>query len=110
MRTNGCFTNASPITEPRPTSTLNKPLGKPASSKIFANSSAIKEVTSAGFKMTALPPANAGANFCTSLAIGEFHGVIAATTPTGSCTLMVIKSGARYVFNSSFKVSHAAAT
>ena len=59
--------------------------------------------------MTALPAASAGANFCTSLAIGEFHGVIAATTPTGSCTLMVIKSAARCVVSSSFKVSHAAA-
>ncbi len=46
-------------------------------------------VTSAGFSTTALPAASAGASFCASLAIGEFHGVIAAITPSGSCTLIV---------------------
>jgi hypothetical protein len=46
-------------------------------------------VTSAGLTTTALPAASAGAIFCASLAIGEFHGVMAATTPMGSCTLMV---------------------
>ncbi len=41
-------------------------------------------VASAGLRITAFPAAIAGATFCISLAIGEFHGVIAATTPSGS--------------------------
>ncbi|MCY1294284.1 hypothetical protein D9M70_435760 [compost metagenome] len=75
---------ASPMTEPLPGSTLIRPLGTPASSQMRASSSAISGVTSAGLTTTALPAANAGAIFCASLAIGEFHGVIAATTPIGS--------------------------
>ena len=65
------------------------PLGTPACSQIFANSNASSGVTSAGLTMTALPAASAGASFCASLAMGEFQGVMAATTPMGSCTLMV---------------------
>ena len=41
-------------------------------------------VASAGLRITAFPAAIAGATFYISLAIGEFHGVIAATTPSGS--------------------------
>ena len=42
------------------------------------------------------------------MAIGEFHGVIAATTPIGSCTLIVTKSPREGVMRSS-SVSSAAA-
>ncbi len=49
--------------EPRPTNTLSKPFGKPASSKILASSKAISEVASAGFNTTAFPAAKAGASF-----------------------------------------------
>ncbi len=55
-----------------------------------------------------MPAASAGASFCASLAIGEFHGVIAAMTPIGSCTLMVRKSPREGVSSSSI-VSSAAA-
>ena len=87
--TSGCFVIASPITEPRPSSTLIRPFGRPACSHRRASSSAISGVTSAGLMTTALPAASAGATFCASLATGEFHGVIAATTPIGSYTLIV---------------------
>ncbi len=82
--TSGCSVMASPITEPLPGKTLMRPFGTPASSQILASSSAINGVTSAGLTTTALPAASAGAIFCASLAIGEFHGVIAATTPMAS--------------------------
>src|SRR5256885_9806058 len=36
--TSGCLVMASPITEPRPGSTLTRPLGTPASSQILARS------------------------------------------------------------------------
>ena len=65
------------------------PGGTPAASAIRASSIAMRGVISAGLNTTAQPAANAGASFCASLAIGEFHGVIAPTTPSGSCTLMV---------------------
>ena len=57
---------------------------------------------------TALPAASAGASFCASLAMGEFHGVIAATTPIGSCTLIVMY-GPRDGVIASSSVSAAAA-
>ena len=82
--TSGCLVMASPITEPRPGNTLTMPFGTPASSQIFASSSASSGVASAGLTTTALPAASAGASFCASLAMGEFHGVMAATTPMGS--------------------------
>ena len=87
--TSGCFTIASPITEPLPGTTLTTPFGTPACSQMRPSSSAASGVTSAGFTITALPAASAGASFCASLAIGEFHGVMAAMTPIGSCTLIV---------------------
>ncbi|SXB94693.1 Uncharacterised protein [Klebsiella pneumoniae] len=84
LRTLGWRASASPIIDPLPGSTLSSPAGKPACSKIFASSSAMSGVASAGLRITAFPAAIAGATFCISLAIGEFHGVIAATTPNGS--------------------------
>ena len=45
------------------------------------SSSADDGVNSDGFRITALPAASAGATFCASIVSGEFHGVIAATTP-----------------------------
>ena len=91
-RISGCLTSASPTMEPLPGSTLTMPGGTPASSQIFASSMAMRGVISAGLNTTAQPAASAGASFCASLAMGEFHGVIAPTTPSGSCTLMVMKS------------------
>jgi hypothetical protein len=38
----------------------------------------------AGLTTTAQPAASAGASFQTTSATGKFHGVIAATTPTGA--------------------------
>ena len=39
---------------------------------------------SAGFSTTVLPNASAGAAFQSGIASGKFHGVISATTPSGS--------------------------
>ena len=40
--------------------------------------------SSAGFQTTVFPNAIAGAIFQAGIASGKFHGVIAATTPSGS--------------------------
>ena len=44
-------------------------------------------VSEAGFSTTELPQASAGAIFRTGLTTGKFHGVMAATTPTGCRTV-----------------------
>ena len=73
---------------PVPGRMFNTPGGSPASSATRPSSSAGEGVISEGFRMTALPAASAGATFCASMVSGEFHGVIAATTPYGSYTVM----------------------
>jgi len=65
-------------------------------------------VISDGFKTTALPAASAGAIFCASIVSGEFHGVMAATTPQGSCTV-IDRYGPRAGVMSEPSVSHTAA-
>src|SRR5690606_26740755 len=107
--TSGCCTMALPTTEPLPGNTLSKPGGSPACSNRRASSKAIKDVASAGFKITALPAAKAGGSFCTSEAMGEFQGVMAATTPKGACTLMVNHSLDRALVSSVSRVSRHAA-
>ncbi len=42
------------------------------------------EASSAGFTITVFPVASAGASFQPRIISGEFHGTIAAITPTGS--------------------------
>ncbi len=86
IRTPGCATSAAPTSSPWPGSTVSRPSGRPASAQIRASSSASIGVSSEGLRITALPAASAGAAFCASAMIGEFHGVIAATTPKGSAS------------------------
>ena len=85
----GCLTSASPTMLPLPGSTLTMPSGTPACWQILASSRAMRGVISAGLNTMAQPAASAGASFCASLAMGEFQGVIAPTTPSGSLTLML---------------------
>lgn len=59
----------------------------PAATAIRASSGASSGESSDGFSSTALPAASAGATLVASFMIGEFHGVIAATTPNGSRTV-----------------------
>ena len=69
---------------PKPVTTLTTPGGKPACSTSFMNSSSEAEVNSDGLITTVLPAASAGASFHAVSSSGEFHGTIAATTPSGS--------------------------
>ncbi len=61
----------------------------PAASNSSANSSVEAEVNSEGLMMAALPAARAVASLCVSSRSGEFHGVISATMPSGSCRVKV---------------------
>lgn len=91
--TAGCRTIASPMTLPRPGSTESSAVGSAASVSAWwtrrPRARATSGVHSAGLRTTALPAASAGASFWASLAMGEFHGVIAPTTPMGSWTFIV---------------------
>ena len=61
------------------------PAGKPASSISFMKMMAEVEVNSDGFTTTVFPAAKAGASFQAKSRSGEFHGMISAQMPSGSC-------------------------
>jgi hypothetical protein len=90
--TPGWFASAAPVPAPRPVTTLYTPGGNPASSTSLLNSSVNTGVKSEGFTIIVHPAASAGANFRLMRKMGEFHGVIAATTPTGSSGFQTKKS------------------
>ena len=64
-------------------STLSTPAGMPARCASSATASADSGVCSAGLMITGQPAASAGATLRVIIAIGKFHGVIAAHTPIG---------------------------
>ena len=66
--------------------TLTTPGGKPARCASSANASAVSGVCSAGLMTIVQPAAIAGATLRVIIAIGKFHGVIAAHTPIGCCS------------------------
>src|SRR5208282_5954493 len=74
--------------------TLTTPAGIPASAASSANARADKGVSSAGLATMVQPAASAGAILRASMAMGKFHGVIAAATPTGSLVTMILRPGA----------------
>ena len=84
LATRGCSTSVGPTSPPKPVTVLTTPAGKPASANSLANSSVEAEVNSLGLMTTVHPAASAGASFHASSSSGEFHGVIATTTPSGS--------------------------
>ena len=63
---------------------LSTPAGTPASSASLTSASEVSGVSSAGLHTTVQPAASAGAILRAIMAAGKFHGVMAATTPTGS--------------------------
>src|SRR5665213_3337079 len=83
-RTSGASSRAEPTVVPAPRSTLKTPRGIPAVKAVSARSVARYDDDSAGFSTTVLPNARAGAAFHRGIASGKFHGVIIATTPSGS--------------------------
>lgn len=64
--------------------TLTTPGGKPASSKSSARARVEVGACSEGLTTAVHPAASAGASFHVSSSSKEFHGVFAATAPTGS--------------------------
>ncbi len=63
--------------------TFSTPAGKPARCPSSATASALSGVSLAGLTTTVQPAASAGPTLRVIIAIGKFHGVIAAHTPIG---------------------------
>jgi len=80
----GCSTIACPTLDPGPVITFSTPGGRPTSTAISPSAIAVSGVWLAGFRITTLPHASAGATFHAARSSGKFHGTIAATTPSGS--------------------------
>ena len=83
LSTPGCPANAAPAAA-WPLTTLKTPGGTPASTQSSARRSGESGACSAGFKTSVHPDASTGHSFQIARPIGPFHGLIAATTPTGS--------------------------
>ena len=83
FRTKGLSVSAGPISEEAPTTTFRTPAGTPARSASSAMASADRGVSDAGLITMLHPAARAGAALRAIMALGKFHGVIAATTPIG---------------------------
>ena len=73
--------------EGAPPRRLNTPAGKPASSIISAKIIAQSGLCSEGFRIMVQPATAAAPTFRVIWFIGQFHGVIIATTPTASITI-----------------------
>jgi hypothetical protein len=79
-----CPARAAPSSRLDPATTLNTPSGKPASCRTCANASVEAGEYSDGLTTNVQPAASPGASLNVISSSGEFHGVIAPTTPTGS--------------------------
>ena len=81
--TRGLEASGLPASIPKPCTTLTTPLGR-MSAISSMNAMIATGVCSAGLSTTQFPPASAGASFHTAMRSGKFHGMICATTPSGS--------------------------
>ena len=71
---------------------MSTPLGMPARSASSASARADSGVSLAGLITEVQPQAMAGATLRVIMAIGKFHGVIAAVTPIGSLRTTIRRS------------------
>src|SRR5579884_1758429 len=87
-RTSGLSIKGAPIFDPKPLTTLITPLGTPASVSVRTRLNVDSGVSCAGLMTQVLPQTMAGNSFHDGIAIGKFHGVIMAQTPSGCRTAM----------------------
>ena len=90
MSTSGWVESCVPTPAPSPFTRLKTPGGSPASCTISAKTMDEIGAISEGFSTTLLPARIAGITFSVTWFIGQFHGVIRATTPTGSHATMLV--------------------
>ena len=83
LRTLSLPVNSPPMAAASPVTTLITPAGMPARCASSAMASAEKGVCGAGLMTMGQPAPSAGPALRVIMAAGKFHGVMAATTPTG---------------------------
>ena len=93
LRTVGLLVISPPMAAAEPVTTLKTPGGMPARRARSASASAENGVCVAGFSTMVQPAASAGPALRVIIAAGKFHGVMAATTPTGWRSTMMRLSG-----------------
>src|SRR6185437_7706130 len=84
---------ADPSFDPCPITRFKTPGGRPARCTMSTSVHGDAGASSAGLNTTQFPNASAGAIFQAGIASGKFHGVIAATTPTGSRVISISTFG-----------------
>ena len=72
---------------------LKIPFGMPARSASTASASAESGVSAGGLMTMGQPAASAGPHLRVIIALGKFHGVIAATTPIGCFSTTMRRPG-----------------
>src|SRR5579884_3659499 len=92
-RTSGSAASGWPTSLPLPVTRLTTPGGAPASWRMWTRFQQLRGVSEAGLITTVSPQTRAGKIFQEGIAIGKFHGVISAHTPTGIRTVMQNLSG-----------------
>ena len=90
LRTVGLEVSSLPISTVWPQRMLITPGGMPARVASSASAWADRGVSLAGLHTTVQPAARAGPIFRASMALGKFHGVMQATTPTG-CLMQTMR-------------------
>jgi hypothetical protein len=79
-----CAASDSPVDRSQPVTTLSTPAGRPASCSTCANATVEAGECSEGLTTQVFPAASSGASLKVSSSSGEFQGVMAPTTPSGS--------------------------
>src|SRR5205085_6954233 len=95
LRMMGDLMRYSEIVAGTPKTTFSTPGGRPASWNARAISSVVAGVSSAGLMMIEQPAPSAPAILRAGVIAGKFHGVNAATGPTGSGITMLRTPGTR---------------
>ncbi len=83
----GWVMSASPVGSGGPVTRFSTPAGTPASMHSSVMRIEVSDAYSLGFSTTVHPAARAGATFWAKSITGAFHGMTAATTPTGSLSV-----------------------
>ena len=81
--------SSSAPSAPASTTTLSTPGGRSAASAAAPNTSEESGVSGLGRSITELPAMSAGMSFWNAIIIAALYGVMAATTPIGSCRRML---------------------
>jgi ABC-type protease/lipase transport system fused ATPase/permease subunit len=86
---------SSPTTGPGPGRNATVPGGRSASAIASTRTALKTDVLGAGAHTTVFPAASAGAMTWAGIVYGQFHGVMAATTPSGRRSISTRAPGSR---------------